>query len=202
MTAAHDAMRDKERQVQQRLNIGALQDWEAEATKSRPDSGFTGNVQTLSRILEELPGLIDSGGQHATLVDGFEKWLGWVSEIWQDRDESSSKPRWDFVEAMGDSWKAENVALTRRLSLMSRDLAKITPPREDSGIALVLATCTALVDGALDELKTMHDTERAVMERERVWVDEQLSLMSQDTARSSDVGTTSGNKRPQRRPFP
>jgi hypothetical protein len=140
------------------------------------------NIQLVSSPLQELPSLVDSGGRFSKLVDDFDQWMAWVAEIWETREQGTTDgpTTSTYAEGLGDSWKAENAALTRKLTAFSRDLDRVTQPTPGSSIASIVLACRRLVDVMSDELQTMQAIEGGVVAREREWVEEELRTMAKD----------------------
>ncbi|OCK85411.1 hypothetical protein K432DRAFT_318321 [Lepidopterella palustris CBS 459.81] len=174
----HQIMRDNERQGLEDINIHALQEWNSGNTSF----GLAEHVQLLSAALHELPPLTYPGGRYARLIDGFEKWIAWVEEVWDVRNHGHYGRNRDlnFAEGLGDSWKAENASLTRKLTSFSRDLEAMVEPEPGSTIAIIVSRCRNLLRGMLQELQIMQSIEADVISREREWIEEGLAAIAGD----------------------
>jgi len=178
IASLYQVMRDSERRVTEGVNIKALREW----SSGNSSFGMTENIQLLSGPLHELPSLVDAGGRFSRLVYEFEEWMAWVEEIWTARETNSmaGSSKSGYAEGLGDSWKAENAALTRKLTAFSRDLDRLSQPRPGSSIESIVSACKRLTDGLLDELDTMQAMESGVVAKEREWVEAELTAIAQD----------------------
>jgi hypothetical protein len=184
-TKLYRTMRTEELQGQEQKNIRALRDWSTE----QPNCSLAEHIQILSGPLQELPSLVDSDGRFGRLIEDFEQWIKWADEVSAARtlDAEMNRPTLESVEALGDTWKAENAALTRKLTSYSRDLGRLTQPASGSSIASVVTFCQQLVDGLLDELQIMRKIERDIVAREQKWVETGLKSIARDVG--SLIGT-------------
>ncbi|KAF2184745.1 hypothetical protein K469DRAFT_666088 [Zopfia rhizophila CBS 207.26] len=171
-------MRDNERSEQERKNILALNEW----SSGNASFGLVEHIQLLSAPLHELPSMVDPGGRFSRLVDDFDHWITWVEEIWSVREQNPRSAGGDLrsAEGMGGSWKAENAALTRKLTAFSCNLDRLTRPAPGSSIACIVSTCKDLLEGMLDELQTMQTIEMGVVARGKEWVEDGLQAIAQD----------------------
>jgi len=172
-----EVMRDNERLGQEQKNLLAFRDWNGTNTTS----GLFEHIQTLSGPLHELPSLMEPGSRLNRLVDDFDGWLSEVEQVWLARDslrEGSADSK--SLEGLGDAWKEQNAALTRKLTVFLRLLEKLPQPTHGSSIACVVSACKQLLDGLLAELQTMKAIEVGVVAKEKQWIEERLRLIAQD----------------------
>jgi hypothetical protein len=162
---------------QEQKNIRALRDW----STGSASCSLAEYAQILSGPLQELPSLVESDGRFWRLMEDFERWMVWVDEVLRLRRESIDQvPDLSTVEALGDAWKAENAALTRKLTSYSRDLQRLSQPAQESSIAVIVSACRCLVDGILEELHVMRRIEDDVLAREKEWVEGALKAIARD----------------------
>ncbi|KAH7402513.1 hypothetical protein BKA66DRAFT_448939 [Pyrenochaeta sp. MPI-SDFR-AT-0127] len=177
VASLYQAMLEYERTGQEQNNLQALLEWSA----GRVSTGLIEHIQILSEPLYELPSLIEPGGRLQRLVGTFEHWILQVQEVRTARhDLTSPKGGLATVEGLGDSWKAENAALIRKLTSFARDLDKLDQPSPGSSIAHIVDTCRSLLDGILDELLAMQTIEAEVVAREKEWVEDRLKAIARD----------------------
>ena len=176
VASLYQVMRENEQQGQEQKNLQALRDWNS----GNATFALVEHIQILSGPLHELPSLVDTGGRFRRLVDDFECWMSNVEAVWMARSHSGNERNREsgHVEGLGDLWRAENAALTRKLTSFSRDLDGLTQPASGSSIASILATCKILMDGLLDELQTMQTIEHGVVTREQDWVETHLHAIA------------------------
>jgi transposase len=177
VTSLYQAMRDVERQAQEQQNIRALRDWNGD----NASFVLAEHIQILCGPLHELPSLVGPDGRYTSLIADFQQWSAWVEEMWSSREEGAGENMdLDSAESLGDAWKAENAALTRRLTAYSRELDRLTPPTHGSSIASIVATCKELLGGMLDELQIMQRIEAGVVATEKDWIEVRLKAISCD----------------------
>lgn len=178
VASMYQMMRDNERQIREQVNLRALQDW----NNGDASFGLAENIQLLSAPLHELPALVDPGGRYMRLIDDFEEWMNWVSQVWEKRERRLQEGGRDLdsAEGLGDAWKAENAALTRKLTVFSRDLETLAEPAAGSSVAAMMSCCRQLLRGMLQELQTMQSIETEVVSREREWIEGGLAALAED----------------------
>lgn len=174
----YQVMREIERRGQEQQNVRALRDWNS----GNSSFGLSEHIHILSGPLHELPSLVDPDGRFRRLVGEFQRWTTWVEEVWTARNGCIVPRSGDLVsvEGLGDSWKEEVAALTRKLTSLARDLDKLTQPTPGSSVACIVGTCKELLCGILDELRVMQTIEAGIVAREREWVEAQLKAIARD----------------------
>ncbi|CAA9965716.1 hypothetical protein PTMSG1_09075 [Pyrenophora teres f. maculata] len=173
-------MLENERAGQEQKNLQSLLEWTAGGS-----SGLVEHIQILSEPLHELPSLVEAGGRLQRLIAEFEHWLQWVQDIRSARQNcAGDKKALGTIEGLGDSWKAENAALTRKLTGFARDLERSATPSPGSSIACILDACTSIIRGTLDELQTMQKVEAEVVTKEKDWVENRLRAIARDVGMS------------------
>ncbi|KAF1984203.1 hypothetical protein K402DRAFT_423017 [Aulographum hederae CBS 113979] len=177
VSARLQGVQAEERQARERINIAALHEWDV-------GPGFAENVHVLSSTLREVPGLVEDGGRFAKQVESFEGWISWIGDVWNKREENDGQEGLEFAEGLGEAWKAESDALTRKLASLKRDLEGLHCPIGDSSAASVIRSSRRLVDGMLAELRIMRSVEQEVVERERSWVDARLGALTAEMEQS------------------
>lgn len=159
VATAYHSMRKNEGEVQELVNLQALQEW----SSGSANLGLAENVQLLGPVLNELRALTDSGGRYTRLVQEFELWVADVEAVWSQR---GTKQSFDVAGGLGEDWKLEVNSLTRKVSLLARDMERIVEPRSGSSIAAMVNQCRSLVKGMTKELQTMRRVEVDVAKRE------------------------------------
>lgn len=178
VASLYQVMRENERQHLEQKNLQAVRDWSGGSTST----GLPEHIQILAGPLHELTSTVDPGGRFRRHGDDFHRWITWVEEIWSAREGDVAREGSGLksAESLGDSWKAENAALTRKFTTFSRDLDRLTQPAPGSSLASIVATCKQLLTGLLDELQTMVVIEAGIATREKEWVETQLKAIAQD----------------------
>ncbi|KAF2110138.1 hypothetical protein BDV96DRAFT_222180 [Lophiotrema nucula] len=174
----YEAMRDNERQDQEQKNLQALHDW----NNGNSSFSLVDYIQLLSGPLHEIPSLLQPGGRLGRLADDFDDWLVWVQDVHSARAANATRRGGGFesAESLGDSWKSENAALTRKLTAFTRDLDRMSQPTPGSSMACIVATCRELLGLILDELHAMQMIEADVVAAEKEWVEAQLRAVECD----------------------
>ncbi|KAF2476511.1 uncharacterized protein BDR25DRAFT_309895 [Lindgomyces ingoldianus] len=190
VASLYQVMRDNERQGQEQTNIQALREW----SSANSSFGLVEHIQLLSGPLHDLPTLIDPSGRFTRLVDEFTRWIAWVEDIWATRKGTAKEQGVGLgsTEGLGGSWRAENAALTRKVTGFLRDLDRLTQPAPGSSIASIVSTCKELLTGMLGELRTMQTIETGVVAKEKDWVEGRLKAIAQDIE-THLVPTSEGN---------
>ncbi|KAB2574423.1 hypothetical protein DBV05_g6969 [Lasiodiplodia theobromae] len=174
VATAHHNMRKNESEVQELVNLHALQEW----SSGSATFGLAENIQLLGPLLNELRALTDAGGRHTSVVQEFEEWSTRAEEVWRRREEAQSA---EVVEGLGDGWKVEVGALIRKVTALARDAERLVEPAAGSSISTVVGGCRALVTGIMRELQLMRRMEGEVGESEAWFVEQQLQGMAAET---------------------
>lgn len=177
VTSTYHVMREYERHGQEQENILALREWSG----ANSLSGLVEQIQALSGPLHELPSLLDSGGRFDSLASDFARWATWVEDVWTARGGPRGQGG-DFgsLEGLGDSWKVENAALTRKLTAFSRDMKRLPQPASGSSVGCIISICKELLGGLLRELQVMQVVESSVVAGEKEWIEERLNAIARD----------------------
>ncbi|KAF1938634.1 hypothetical protein EJ02DRAFT_457690 [Clathrospora elynae] len=175
VSSLHQIMLDNERAGQEQKNLQSLIEWSTGGSAA----GLVEHIRILSEPLHELPSLVESGGRLQRLVGDFEHWLSSVRELQSARQRpSGDKDALETVNSLGDSWRAVNAALTRKLTALVRDLDRLAQPSPGSSIACIVDTCTSILRGILDELQIMQMIEADVVMMEKAWVEDRLRAIA------------------------
>lgn len=177
VASLHQAMLEYERAGQEQKNLQALLEW----STGTSSLGLVEYIQILSGPLHELPSLLEPGGRAERLTNEFEHWVSRVEGFWSARHSATiNDGNMESVEGLGDSWKAENAALTRKVTSFARDLDQVHQPVSGSSIASLVDTCRKLLRGLADELHVMHTIEAVVGSKEKEWVEARLQAIARD----------------------
>jgi hypothetical protein len=184
VASLYQVMLENERAGQEQKNLQSLLEWSAGGSST----GLVEHIQFLSEPLQELPSLVESGGRLQRLVGEFAHWLSWVQGIRSARQSlTGNKDGAGTIEGLEDTWKAENAALTRKLTLLSRDLGRLAQPTPGSSIACIVEACATILLGILEELQIMQKIEAEVVTKEKDWVESRLRAIAVGTY-ALDVG--------------
>lgn len=177
VASLYQAMLDYERTGQEQKNLQALIEW----STGNPSAGLIEYIQVLSGPLHELPSLVEPGGRYHRIIDDFERWMLWVEETQSSRRSAANTSGNSVsIESLGDSWKAETAAMTRKVTSYARDLEILDQPTPGSSIAIIVDTCRALLQGIVEELQVMQAIEADIVGKEKDWVEARLQAIAQD----------------------
>lgn len=181
------AMLKSDKVDREQKSIQSLLAWSAET----PSLGLIQCIQTLSGPLHELPSLVEPTGRYHRLVSDFESWMVEVEYIWSARRRSTRGNDDDkIIEGLGQSWKNESAALTRKVVSFARDLDCLRQPSPGTSIASIVGFCTTLLMGVSGELRIMQTIEDDVVLQEKAWVESRLHTIARKAGRqSTDIAT-------------
>jgi len=157
-------LRFKQSKAQERIDLQALREWEA----GHESRSFSEKVGLLSRTLQDLGNIDSAGGKFAQVVTSFERWLVMsegAKELGKRRNFSDAKGT-EFLESLGEGWRADVVALEMRVGSRALDLKRLGQPLEGSSLAYLVEICTTSVMQMSEELRTMREIEWEVLGRE------------------------------------
>jgi hypothetical protein len=175
VAAKCEIVQEKEKDCRKRANVDALQQWGV------GDSGLLAeNVQLLAGVVTEVSQLVEPDGRLQGILDIFEEWIKYVSTIWDTRYASHSPADVEFIEGLGEPWRAEVRALTRQLAGMGRVLEGLEKPKEGSSLRALVDGSTHLINGSLEELKVVLKLEGEAVKREKLWVDERMGRLERE----------------------
>lgn len=188
VASLHEIARKEEQEAQERLNLLALQQWGMGSSGTLAE-----RVQLLSGILQELCSLIDRSGRYTRLITDFERWLNWVENV-RTVSSSGTSASFEFIEGLGDAYKAEHAALTRKVAALTRDLEILPIPTTGSAMAATMSQSKAMLRGMIDELQAIHSLETELVSREKDRVEEGLMSIAFDIEQrfsAAEVGVES-----------
>ncbi|KAH7052243.1 hypothetical protein B0J12DRAFT_571847 [Macrophomina phaseolina] len=174
VATAHHNMRKNESEVQELVNVHALQEWKSGSATS----GLAENIQLLGPLLNELRALTDSGGRHTRAVQEFEEWAARAEQVWAGREAGQ---RVEVVSRLGDAWKVEVGALLRKETALAREAEGLAEAAAGSSIRAVVDGSRALVAGMVEELQLMRRVEVLVGEDEARFVESGLQGIAAET---------------------
>jgi hypothetical protein len=182
------AVREAEREAALRSNVAALSEW-----GGGPDSGGGGgggggggalgeHVAALAGVVQESATLLDSPGRVSAWTDSFGEWISCVAELWAAREDAggaagASAAATEFIDGLGDEWRAEGVTLVRRVRGLASVLDGLERPREGTAVAKVLGETAEALALAADEVETCLAVEKVVVRMEGEWVDGLLGAL-------------------------
>lgn len=172
-------LRDIERQRHACINYPAWKVW----GEGSSNIEFTERIQIVSQNLHDIAMLLDVGGKYSHVIAQFESWFASTSRIRNARSSGSSVSEVDidFIEGIGDGWKAEVIALERKLSAAMRDLRKLGQPAEGSSIAVVISLLRDATVSMLEELTSLRVIEHDLITLEARWIEQEAAKITSGT---------------------
>lgn len=159
------------RSQQASINQSALLAWCEDASNVE----LAQNVQLFSRNILELYRLVDSGGKYVSVLRQFESWFTSACYLQDSRKYTRAlRQSPDFIEGIGDDWKAEIAVLERKLATCSRQLRSIRKPQENSALGHVLSAFQTMVANLMDELDVIQRIEKDVLAQEISRIERQV----------------------------
>lgn len=162
------ALRFNQGKAQERTDLQALRVWEA----SHDRHSFSEKMGLLSRTLQDLSNMDSEGGKFARVVTTFERWLVMredAKEVGQPSNSSDTQGM-EFLESLGEGWRADVTALEMRVASRTLDLKRLEQPLEGSSLAYLVEICSTLAAQMSEELRSMREIECEVLAREAAWV--------------------------------
>ena len=165
VAALAESVQRLERDARARGNVAALRSW-----GGGPDADLGAHVQALAGVVADLLMLCEDGGRAGLCADVFAEWVAAVDELWGMRRDGVVGAD-EFVDGLGDSWRAEVAALLRRVAGLLRVLDGLERPVPGSTVDDILRNLEDFVRGTLEELQTIQAIEKVVMDCERQRID-------------------------------
>lgn len=181
----HIELKEISQQQQALINSLALVQW----ADGRSGSLLAEKVALLSRRIAEICSLVDYGGKYNRTLDIFESWFGQVLRIRKQRQLGSvnGDNSMDFVEGIGDGWKAEAMVLERELTYLSRDLGAFGSVQATSSLGRVQALYSKLVLNLIEELDVIQWIENEITIQETSWVEQAIDGLASTV--DNDLGS-------------
>lgn len=182
------ALQRLERDHQAAINYPALAAW----SQSGSSAEFAERIQILSRNLHEICSLLEGRSKYGRVISMFETWFARAQRTRRARcgHGPEGEAELEFVESMGDGWRADVAYWERKLMASARELRQLGEPREGSRIARVVALLRGTVDGMVEELAAVQGIERDVVVAEARWVAEEVAKIAWD-GRNDDAALDS-----------
>ncbi|KAK4694765.1 hypothetical protein P7C71_g2867, partial [Lecanoromycetidae sp. Uapishka_2] len=184
----HVELKEIAQQQQTLINQLALVQW----SHGKTGSQITEKVQTLSRNITDVCLLLDEDGKYARILEIFEEWFSQVLRLREERETKSERKKGrkglDFLEGIGDGWKAEAMVLERELTYCLRELKEFGTVPEGSSLGRVVKLYGRLVANLIEELDVVQWIENEVMVREGAWVESTIHKLASNV--SNHVGST------------
>ena len=163
------------------INQSALLVW----CQQLSDVEIAEKVQLLSRCILDIGSILDSESKLPRVLRLFEAWSDRASRIHESRrySDHAASLSLDFVENIGDGWRAEVDSINKKLSSLSRELDSLGEVREESSVGRVLVMLKSIVSNILVELGLISSMEYEIMTQEISWVQDKIGSLADDVDR-------------------
>lgn len=168
----------EEHVAQERLNLLALAGW----CQDNSNLQLAEKAQVLSQTIQDVQIMTDPGGKFTRVVAVFENWFEWSSRLLQSREEKqlATGQEVEFIQDLGDGWKAEIAVLERKLTFTARELGRLGSAREGSSLAFILTSLGKMITAMQDEIASIRIVETQILTQEQAWVARLLDDLTSD----------------------
>ncbi len=154
-------------------------------------------VQILSRNITEICNLLDTEGKYTRILEIFKSWFAQALKIREQR-ESQTKGQnigraLEFIEGIGDGWKAEAMVLERDLTYCLREVKGFGSVAGGSSLGKILELYNKLIAGLIEELDVVQWVENEIMVQETGWVERTIHNLAENV--SGDIGSMVSSQR-------
>lgn len=165
----HTELKEVAHQQQTLINHLALVQW----SKGRSGAQIADKVQLLSNNISDICSLLISEGKLTRILEIFESWFAQALRVRSQRESTGRKlgRDLDFIEGIGDGWKAEAMVLERELTYSARDLESFGEVQSTSSLGRILSLYRKLMVGLLEELDLIQSIENGIMTQETSWIE-------------------------------
>lgn len=180
----HAELQEISQEQQALINQLALVQW----SDGKSGTQMAEKVALLSRNVAEICSFLESEGKYTRILAVFETWFSQVLQIRKERKgESGQDTALDFIEGIGDGWKAEAMVLERELIYVSRDLTAFGEVRKDSSLARIRSLYSKLVLHLIEEIDVIQWIENEISNQEATWINSTSQRLALDDDR--DLGS-------------
>ena len=181
----HTELKEVAQQQQSLINQLSLVEW----AQGRSGAQISESVLLLSHKISDICSLLDPDGKYTHILEVFESWFAQALRVREQRESSTQQigRKLDFIEGIGDGWKAEAMVLEREMTYSARDLKSFGEVRSASDLRRVLCMYRKLMIGLLEELDLIQWIENEMMTRESSWIESTIHNLASNV--SKDVGS-------------
>ncbi len=123
--------------------------------------------------------MLERESKYERVISIFEAWFACAQRTRSSRC-GPAEAELEFVESIGDAWKADVAYWERKLMASARELRQLGEPRQGSRVARVVALLRGAVEGMLEELAAVKGIERDVLLAEARWVEGEVAKIARD----------------------
>ena len=187
----HIELKEVAHQQQTLMNQFSLVQW----SQGRSRAQIAEKVQLLSHNVSDICNLLELDGKQSHILQIFESWFTQALRVRGQRESNGQKSGrdLDFVEGIGDGWKAEAMVLEREMTYSARDLEGFGEVSSLSSLGRLLSTYRKLVSGLLEELDMIQWIENEIMAQETSWIESTIRNLAFNV--SGDIGSLGVNQK-------
>lgn len=181
----HTELEEVAHQQQTLINQLSLVQW----SQGRSAVQVVEKVQLLSHHVSDMCKLLDSEGKYTRILEVFESWFAQALRFRDQREPSGQNHGRDleFIEGIGDGWKAEAMVVERELTYSARDLESFGEVQSNSNLCRLLSMYRKLTVGLLEELDLIQWIENEIMTQETLWIESTIHNLASNV--SEDIGS-------------
>lgn len=181
----HIELKEIAHQQQTLINQLSLVHW----SQGRSGAQIADKVQLLSHSVSDVCNLLDLEGKYTHILEVFESWFTQALRVRNQRDSVGRENGrdLDFIDGIGDGWKAEAMVLERELTYAARDLDSFGEISNTSSLCRILFTYKTLVVGLLEELDLIQWIENKIMSQESAWIESTIHKLASNVSKSIGI---------------
>ena len=175
LVSLNATLNEREKDMVEQHNAAAMMAWGSQG------GGHTieRKLQVLSSAVAEACELTASDGKYTLALQAFEHWYE-AAEDTQRRRLDRKNTRVDFLEGLGDGWKAEMTGLQARVVQVSNNILSLGDVHEKSDLSRCVTSLSEMLMNMLEELEMMQFIEEAMVGQEHIWVQTSIDRMASD----------------------
>lgn len=188
----HTELKEVAHQQQTLINQLSLVQW----SQGRSGAQIAERVQLLSHNVSDICNLLDPDGKYTHIIEIFESWFAQALRVRGQREPNGQETGrdLDFIEGIGDGWKAEAMVLERELTYSARDLEDFGEVQRSSSLGRILFLYRKLMLGLLEELDLIQWIENEIMTQESSWIESTIHNLASNV--SEDIGSMDLDRKP------
>ena len=180
----HIELKEVAHQQQTLIDQLSLVQW----SRGRSGAQIAEKVQLLSHKVSDICDLLDSEGSYTHTLEIFESWFSQALRIRGQREPNDRRTvrDLDFIEGIGDGWKAEAMVLEREMNYAARDLDSFGEVSSNSSLFRILSMYRKLLVGLLEELDLIQWIENEILSQETLWIENTIHDLASDVSDNID----------------
>ena len=178
LSERHKELREIVDQQQQLISQLALVLW----SHGRPGAQIAEDIVLLSRTITGVCSLLEPEGKYSRILTVFESWFAQALEKRERRQSGLDGERAaiDFIEGIGDGWKAETMVLERELTYLKRDFKAFGSVEPSSSLGRIRSLYGKLILNLAEELDVIQWIENQISVQESSWVESTIEKLTVD----------------------